>query len=62
MKVNPLLASESFRLALGKTIARPVVPNYSEVSDKIQVSAHKYLSGSMSLEDATAEIKTALGQ
>ncbi len=62
VKVNPLLASEPFRLALGKTIARPVVPNYSEVSDKIQVSAHKYLSGSMSLEDATAEIKTALGQ
>lgn len=62
VSVNPLLASESFRLALGKTIARPVVANYSEVSDKIQVAAHKYLSGSMSLEDATAEVKAALGQ
>lgn len=62
VKTNPLLASESFRMALGKTIARPVVPNYSEVSDKIQVAAHKYLSGSMELEAATTEIKTALGQ
>lgn len=62
IKVNPLLGSESFRMALGKTIARPVVPNYSEVSDKIQVAAHKYLSGSMELDAAAAEIKTALGQ
>lgn len=62
IKSNPLLGSESFRLALGKTTARPVVPNYSEVSDKIQVAAHKYLSGSLPLKDATAQIKAALGQ
>lgn len=62
IKANPLMESESFRLALEKTIARPVVPNYSEVSDKIQVATHKYLSGSMELGAAAAEIKSALGK
>ncbi len=38
--------------ALQLTIARPVVANYSEVSDSIQVKAHEYLSGNGDLADA----------
>ncbi|PKM96247.1 MAG: ABC transporter substrate-binding protein [Firmicutes bacterium HGW-Firmicutes-1] len=57
---NTLLSNEGFKLALTKTIARPVVANYQEVSDKIQVAAHAYLSGSKTLEDAVKEIETAL--
>lgn len=60
MAVNKLLSSDSFKTALSNTIARPVVANYQEVSDKIQVATHAYLSGSKSLDDAAAEIEEAL--
>lgn len=59
-KANALLPSASFQLALSKTIARPVVANYAEVSDKIQIEAHKYLSGNGSLDDAVKAIEEAL--
>lgn len=60
IETNPLLSSEAFKKALSTTIARPVVPNYSEVSDAIQIAAHSYLSGSESLEEATDEIEDKL--
>lgn len=60
MEVNKLLSSDSFKIALSNTIARPVVANYQEVSDKIQVATHAFLSGSKSLDDAVTEIEGAL--
>ena len=57
---NKLLTNEGFQNALSTTISRPVVPNYSEVSDKIQISTHEFLSGNGSLEDAVKGIKEAL--
>lgn len=62
LESNKLLTNEGFQKALSGTISRPVVPNYSEVSDTIQISTHEYLSGNSSLEDAVARIKQALGQ
>lgn len=59
---NKLLSNEGFQKAVSGTISRPVVPNYSEVSDTIQISAHQFLSGNSSLEDAVAKIKEALGK
>jgi len=59
---NALLSSEGFKAALANTIARPVVANYSEVSDKIQVAAHAYLSGSKTIDEAVSEIESALQQ
>lgn len=59
-KANALLPSVAFQTALSKTIARPVVANYAQVSDKIQIAAHKYLSGNGSLEDAVKAIEEAL--
>ncbi len=59
---NKLLTNEGFQNALSGTISRPVVSNYSEVSDKIQIFTHEYLSGNGSLEDAVKGIKEALGQ
>ncbi|PKM51026.1 MAG: ABC transporter substrate-binding protein [Firmicutes bacterium HGW-Firmicutes-7] len=60
IEANTLLSNEGFKLALTNTIARPVVANYQEVSDQIQVAAHAYLSGSKTLEDAVTEIESAL--
>lgn len=59
-KANALLPSPAFQLALTKTIARPVVANYAEVSDKIQIEAHKFLSGNGKLEDAVKAIEESL--
>ncbi len=44
---NELLTFKGFKNALQSTIARPVTPNYSKVSDTIQVETHKYLSSGM---------------
>ncbi|MDR7870371.1 MAG: extracellular solute-binding protein [Tissierellaceae bacterium] len=62
LAANKLLTNEGFKNALSKTIARPVVPNYSEVSDAIQISAHQYLSGNSAIEDAVTAIQNALAQ
>lgn len=59
---NQLLTDEGFQNALANTISRPVVPNYSEVSDQIQISAHQYLSGNSTIEEAVAGIEKALGE
>jgi multiple sugar transport system substrate-binding protein len=56
---NALLTNKGFSNALANTIARPVVPNYSEVSDQIQIKAHEYLSGNGQL-DAAADIISGL--
>lgn len=57
---NALLSSVGFQNALANTISRPVVANYSEVSDKIQIATHEYLSGNSELADAVAAIEAAL--
>lgn len=57
---NKLLSNEGFQKALTGTISRPVVPNYSEVSDKIQINTHDFLSDNGSLEDAVKGIEEAL--
>lgn len=62
LKSNTLLTDEGFQKALQTTIARPVVANYSEVSDVIQLKAHEFLSGNSNLEDAVKGIEEKLQQ
>lgn len=62
LAANKLLTDPGFQVALQNTIARPVVANYSEVSDAIQIAAHQYLSGNGDLDTAVAAIEEALGQ
>ncbi|ERJ12923.1 extracellular solute-binding protein [Haloplasma contractile] len=57
---NALLTDEGFQNALKNTIARPVVAEYADVSDEIQINAHKYLSGDETLVNAKNAIETAL--
>jgi multiple sugar transport system substrate-binding protein len=56
---NDMLSYEGFKNALSNTIARPVSPEYSKVSDTIQVNAHKYLSSGEGLEEAVKAIEEA---
>lgn len=59
---NDMLSYEGFKKALGNTIARPVSPEYSKVSDTIQIEAHKYLSSGEGLDAAAEAITGAVGQ
>ncbi|MFB6467179.1 extracellular solute-binding protein [Cytobacillus sp. Hz8] len=56
---NAMLGYTGFQNALKETIARPVSPDYSKVSDTIQVNAHKYLSSGTGLEDVAKKIEEA---
>mgnify|MGYP002724200088 FL=1 len=60
LEANTLLDDEGFQNALQNTIARPVVANYSEVSDQIQINAHQYLSGNGELDAAVSAIEEVL--
>lgn len=57
---NVMLTYPGFQKALSSTIARPVSPEYSKVSDTIQVEAHKYLSSGQGLDDAVKAIEAAV--
>ena len=59
---NDMLSYEGFKNALSSTIARPVSPEYSKVSDTIQVEAHKYLSSGEGLDQAVKAIQDALNK
>jgi multiple sugar transport system substrate-binding protein len=56
---NEMLTYPGFQKALTTTIARPVSPEYSKVSDTIQVEAHKYLSSGTGLDEAVKAIEEA---
>jgi multiple sugar transport system substrate-binding protein len=59
---NDMLSYEGFKNALSNTIARPVSPEYSKVSDTIQIQAHKYLSTGEGLDQAVQEIQAAISE
>lgn len=62
LAANALLTNAGFANALSTTIARPVVANYSEVSDVIQITTHEYLSGNGDLDEATDTLTMQLEQ
>ena len=62
LAANTLLTNPGFANALSTTIARPVVANYSEVSDIIQITSHEYLSGNGNIEDAVETLTAQLEQ
>ena len=57
---NVMLTYPGFQKALETTIARPVSPQYSKVSDAIQLAAHKYLSSGTGLDQAVTTIQDAV--
>lgn len=59
-KSNVMLTYPGFQKALSTTIARPVTPKYSKVSDTIQLAAHKYLSSGSGLDQAVSSIQSAV--
>lgn len=59
---NLLLSKEGFMKALENTIARPSSDQYEELSDALQISMHKYLSGEAELDATVTEVEGLLNQ
>lgn len=55
-----ILAMPGLQKDIENAKARPSVPQYTEMSDAIQIAVHSYLSGNSSLDDAAAEVEKAL--
>ncbi|MDD2973032.1 MAG: extracellular solute-binding protein [Lachnospiraceae bacterium] len=60
LAANQLLSKEGFITALNNTIARPASDNYQELSDALQISMHKYLSGKTELDATVTEVEGLL--
>lgn len=61
-EANQLLTKEGFLGALENTIARPSSDKYEELSDALQISIHKYLSGDADLDTTAAEVEGLLAE
>ncbi len=59
---HPTLSMEGTQNSINNTISRPAVANYSELSDKLQVSIHSYLSGSQELDATVEEVQSLLDE
>ena len=59
---NILLSKDGFKKALGTTIARPVSPEYSKLSDALQEAIYAYLSGSANLDATAATVEKVLAE
>lgn len=60
VSTNEMLQLPGFKNALQSTLSRPVSPEYSKTSDAIQISVHKFLSGSQDLETTVSELEGIL--
>ncbi|MDD6324410.1 MAG: extracellular solute-binding protein [Lachnospiraceae bacterium] len=57
---HPILSREGTQNSLNHTIARPSPSQYAELSDALQISIHKYLSGETDLDSTAAEVEQLL--
>lgn len=62
LKANELLSKPGFKKALENTIARPSSDDYNKLSDALQISIHKYLSGESDLDTCVSEVNQLLGK
>ncbi len=57
LKANPFFAEEGFVNGLNAAVPRPVVPNYPEVSEIIQINVSKAIAGQITVEEAVANME-----
>lgn len=60
MEKNKLLSMEGFKNALERTISRPVAADYAALSDELQQTIHKYLSGDAEIEETVESVEKTL--
>ena len=62
IKSDDRLSMVGFQNALKTTIARPVSPEYSKVSDELQQAIYPYLSGSADIDATVTAVEAALAK
>jgi multiple sugar transport system substrate-binding protein len=66
LKANPFFANKSFVDGLNKAVSRPVVPNYQQISEIIQIHVSKAIAGQETVEQAVQnmdkELKAAMNK
>lgn len=62
LESNALMSREGTQNSVNNTISRPAVANYSELSDKLQVCIHSYLSDNGDLDATVAEVQSLLDE
>lgn len=60
LEANPYFAEEGFVKGLNAAVSRPVVANYQEVSEIIQIHVSKAISGSETVEQAVQNMEKEL--
>ncbi|RBW67548.1 ABC transporter substrate-binding protein [Bacillus taeanensis] len=60
LDVNPFFANEGFVSGLNAAVSRPVVPNYAEISEIIQIQVSKAIAGQQTVEEAVKNMETQM--
>jgi multiple sugar transport system substrate-binding protein len=60
LEANPFFKEEGFVNALENAVSRPVVPNYPEISEIIQIEVSKAIAGEVTPEEAAKNMQTKI--
>lgn len=60
LEANPFFANEGFVKGVSAAVSRPVVPNYTEISEVIQIYVSKAISGELTAAEAIQEMEQEL--
>ncbi len=60
LEANPFFKEEGFVNALDNAVSRPVVPNYPEISEIIQIEISKAITGKVTAEEAAQNMQTKI--
>lgn len=60
LEANPFFKEEGFVNALDSAVSRPVVPNYPEISEIIQIEISKAITGKITAEEAAKNMQTKI--
>ncbi|MGM7700195.1 extracellular solute-binding protein [Pseudalkalibacillus sp. Hm43] len=60
LEANPFFKEEGFVNALDSAVSRPVVPNYPEISEIIQIEISKAITGKVTAEEAAKNMQTKI--
>lgn len=60
LDANPFFANKGFVNGLNAAVSRPVVPNYAEISEIIQIQVSKAIAGQQTVEEAVKSMETQM--
>ncbi|PTY78977.1 ABC transporter substrate-binding protein [Heyndrickxia sporothermodurans] len=62
LDANPTFADKNFQAGLNAAVARPVAPNYQEISEIIQIQVSKAIAGKQTVEEAVKNMEKEMNE